>query len=254
MIFHTFPIFIGGLQRSGTSLLRGIIGSHPTIAIYPRDIPIWTHFYPQYIKHRNLKRSVSDILSHPKVKLVGGNIRVTTSFNDMAHEFLRLYARSVSKACYGLKMPGQQFQADQILQKHCIFIHMMRNPCDTFASHKSVGYVSDQEEFAAKWQQSAKIALKNRHKHGQRYVIIRYEDLVTSPAAVIRQICNSIGVIYCPEMLKMEGQPLWEGSNSAFPDIGGWKTGGLRKIATSGIGRFNNQPKFEIEEMKHFDY
>ncbi|HBL10559.1 MAG TPA: hypothetical protein DD379_03955, partial [Cyanobacteria bacterium UBA11162] len=42
------PIFIGGLHRSGTSLMRAIIGSHPTVAIYQTDLPLWRKFYNRY--------------------------------------------------------------------------------------------------------------------------------------------------------------------------------------------------------------
>ena len=37
-------IVIGGAQRSGTSLLRSIVGSHSKVAMFPYDLRLWTYF------------------------------------------------------------------------------------------------------------------------------------------------------------------------------------------------------------------
>ena len=63
------PIFIGGLTRSGTPLMRAIIGSHPAIAFFPADLPFWREFYVRYagedLRDAIVRsRLVDQILSH----------------------------------------------------------------------------------------------------------------------------------------------------------------------------------------------
>ncbi len=41
------PIFIAGLERSGTSLIYALLASHANIAM-TRRTNLWTHFYNQY--------------------------------------------------------------------------------------------------------------------------------------------------------------------------------------------------------------
>ena len=52
------PIFIGGAERSGTSLLYALLTSHPNISM-TRRTNLWAYFYNQYgdLSHpQNLER------------------------------------------------------------------------------------------------------------------------------------------------------------------------------------------------------
>ena len=55
------PIFIGGVERSGTSLLYALLASHPNIAM-TRRTNMWPYFYKLYgnlAKPENLDRLLS---------------------------------------------------------------------------------------------------------------------------------------------------------------------------------------------------
>src|SRR3970282_1530718 len=41
------PVYIAGLERSGTSLIYALLASHPNLAI-TRRTNLWTYFYNQY--------------------------------------------------------------------------------------------------------------------------------------------------------------------------------------------------------------
>ncbi|MFN2221113.1 MAG: sulfotransferase, partial [Candidatus Promineifilaceae bacterium] len=41
------PVYVAGLERSGTSLMYALLASHPRIAM-TRRTNMWTHFYNQY--------------------------------------------------------------------------------------------------------------------------------------------------------------------------------------------------------------
>ena len=62
-------IFVGGLPRSGTSLMRIIIGNHPDVAMFFEDLPLWGRFYRNYknkdfSKEKNRIELIDDINSH----------------------------------------------------------------------------------------------------------------------------------------------------------------------------------------------
>ena len=42
------PVFVVGPDRSGTTLMQALLGSHPNIAMPPKASNMWTYFYDRY--------------------------------------------------------------------------------------------------------------------------------------------------------------------------------------------------------------
>ena len=55
-------IFIGGPQRSGTSLLRSIMGSHSDIAFFPYDLKLWTKYRDLWLEKDFSSQATSEEL------------------------------------------------------------------------------------------------------------------------------------------------------------------------------------------------
>ncbi len=170
------PIFIAGLQRSGTSLMRGIIGSHPTVAIFQWDLPLWTSFYDRY-KYKNLDdvtiwcQLIQEILSHTKVqeasiildrnaifKAVDGESHVACGV--IFEHILRQYATQVGRPRWGLKTPNNEFYAEAIFKAYpnAKMIHMIRDPRDVAVSIKSTGWGWNITEHIQLWKRSTRLA------------------------------------------------------------------------------------------------
>ena len=109
-------------------------------------------------------------------------------------------------------------------------IHVLRDPRDVAASINSRGWNITLERTCKEWQKSAQLAQVNQQKYSGSYLAIRYEDLVDNPETIIRQVCEIVELKYTPELLKMEGQLGWKGSNSYFEDIG-YKKQGISNLA-----------------------
>ena len=63
------PIFIGGMNRSGTSLMRQLIGSHSQVAMPPTEFGFFSRF-PQTtsrLSRSNFERSLSALLECEKI-------------------------------------------------------------------------------------------------------------------------------------------------------------------------------------------
>jgi Sulfotransferase family len=247
------PIFLGGLHRSGTSLLRGILGSHPDVAIYPSDLPLWTQFYEQY-RTQNLnswetrKQLLDEINAHPKAEnLIGLIDKVEDNLNQLSNkrsinfgviveQLLREYAKAQGRSRWGLKTPYNEFFADAIFSTYpkAKIVQILRDPRDVAVSIQSRGWSKTLKKTCKEWKQSVRLARSHSQNYSGSYIAIQYEQLVSDPETIVRQVCQVVELDYSPDLLQMEGQQGWRGSNSHFDDIGYKKQG----ISQSALNRY----------------
>jgi hypothetical protein len=242
------PIFIAGLERSGTSLIYALLGSHPNIAM-SRRTNLWTHFYNQYGDlsiDRNLDRCLGMMFAYKRVlKLNADPKRLRRDFRQGESTYPRLfalleeqYAEQLGKPRWGDKSLNTERYAAEIVAAYpsARIIHMMRDPRDRFASSLArwkflrggVGAGT------AMWLNSARLAERNQANFPEHYKIIRYEDLASDTEQALRDICAFIGEEYSPAMLEMK-------SAEQFRKGGGNSSYGARepgKISTSSVGKF----------------
>lgn len=242
------PVFVAGLERSGTSLLYALLASHPNIAM-TRRTNLWTHFYGQYGDLRedaNAERCI-DMMGRYKRLVV-----LQPDWDRLRHDFLageRTYARlfalleeqhaeRLGKPRWGDKSLNTERYADQIFASNpgARILHMIRDPRDRYASSvtrwkRRRGGVG---AGTAEWLSSARAAQRHERRYPQQYRTIRYESLASRPEETVRDLCAFIGEDYAPAMLTMEGAPTFkeQGSNSSYEK----RAAGV--ISTNSIGRF----------------
>jgi hypothetical protein len=243
------PIFIAGIERSGTSLLYALLASHPNIAM-TRRTNLWTFFYDRFgdlSQTANLDRCL-DVMRHYKRLLV-----LEPDFDRLRSEFLqqseRTYARLFAlfeqqyaerqgKPRWGDKSLSTERYADEIFAAYpaAKIIHIIRDPRDRYASaltrwKKIRGKIG---AGTAIWLSSMDSGKRNQRHYPDRYTILRYETLAAHPESTLREICAFIGEEYTPAMLMMEGAPGHrdKGGNSSY---GKHEAGA---ISTRSIGKF----------------
>lgn len=250
---HGRPVFIGGLQRSGTSLMRAIVGSHPALAVFQWDLPLWTRFYDRYRNQDLNDRTVRDklldqILAHKKAQLADvrldrpaildslANTRTTFTCGVIFEHVLSQYARQLGRPRWGLKTPGNEFYADAIFEAYpgARMIHMIRDPRDVAVSMKSLGWFPDVVTHSELWRDSARLACQNLRKYSEAYTVVRYEELVGDPQGITRDVCRTAGLEWHPDLLLMDGHPGWSGANSKFVSA----CNRDKRIYRSGVGRY----------------
>ena len=209
------PVFIGGLQRSGTSLMRAIIGSHPDIAIYPSDLPLWTDFYNRYKDLDLNNRDQCDKLMHAiqsndrvqqcQVRIDFNALRNTISaepqltINLVFGHFMQAYAREIGRPRWGLKTPYNEFFSEAIFSAFptAKMIQLIRDPRDVAVSYKSYQKGAWKWRYnillhIREWKKSVRLARENEMKYPGSYMTVRYEDLVLHPEKTMRQVCQRI--------------------------------------------------------------
>jgi hypothetical protein len=248
MTMEPGPVFVAGLERSGTSLLYALLASHPNLAM-TRRTNLWTHFYGQYgdlSDPANLDRCIDVLLRYKRiVKLEPDEARLRRDFQDGAPTYGRLFellerqhAERHGRTRWGDKSLHTERYADPIFAAYpgARILHMIRDPRDRYASSQTRWHVRRGGAGAgtAEWLSSVRLAERNVQCYPDRYRIVRYETLATQPEHTMRQICGFVGEPYTPSILTMEGARAFRdrGSNSSY----GTRAAGV--ISTDSVGRY----------------
>jgi hypothetical protein len=267
------PIFIAGLERSGTSLIYALLASHPRIAM-TRRTNLWTYFYNQYgdlSVAENLDRCLKVMLKYKRlVPLQLDPDRIRQEFLRGETSYARLftiieehYAERMGRPRWGDKSLNIERYADPIFEAYptAKILHMIRDPRDRYASAVTRWKVSRGGVGAgtAVWLESLRLANRNRGLYPDNYRILRYETLSFQPEETLVEICAFIGEEYTPRMLSMDGAEAFrnEGGNSSY---GQHEPG---RISTKSIGRYKKvlssrqiafMQKYAGPEMQSQDY
>ena len=203
------PIFIGGLFRSGTSLLRAILGQHPNIAAgletYWFDID-WDNLSAEKNRERLRRLAVfysRDLRNIEQMAAQSPNVGafLTQLFDD--------YARKQGKGRWAEKTPGNIIHAQRLFQlwPTAKLIHIVRDPRDVLASLRQTKKWDDPDHFADMWCTFFAAAGKAKQARSEgQFLEIRYERLVNNPETVMRGVIDFIGEPWHPAVGTFEGK------------------------------------------------
>jgi hypothetical protein len=254
---HGMRILMGGAQRSGTSLLRSIVGSHSSVAFFPYDLTLWTRYRAQWAGQdcadpASQRELVAAILADEKVVIAedvpteaqvlralrnsGGVPAQTESVFDA---FLSAYATKRGRPIWGLKTPWNEFHAKEILDFYddAVFIHLIRDPRESALSAMYAdggSWFYDPALHISRWKKSAQLAERNSVLFGDRYHVVKYEDLAHDPEGTITRLLPFLGLDYEAGIENGDRQPGWDGSNSSFSSQTAKKSGS-RPVLPAGL-------------------
>jgi hypothetical protein len=209
--YPPMPIIVG-VHRSGTTLLRMMLDSHPDLAIPPE-----THFIIGLIdagsvfsRERFLEiifsaRSWADF--KPLEQDFRRIIKAMSPFNvsEALRAFYRIYAQRFGKTRWGDKTPRYSMimPAIQQLLPEAHFIHIIRDGRDVALScrHLWFGPGNDMEAQAKNWVDRVTNARSDARKL-KNYIEVRYEALVSSPRETLQKLCQFLSLSYTPTMEK----------------------------------------------------
>jgi protein-tyrosine sulfotransferase len=232
------PIFIGGVPRSGTTLLRVILDSHSRI-FCGTELRV-VHALSALWESTHL--SAGGLLSH--VYHID-EARLRGVFAELILSFLRPAWVASGKARIAEKTPANLLA---FMQLNALFpdsplIHVIRDLRDVVTSRLERSAADDRGrrvqlavEHAREWVQAMLLRRQflDHARLQQRYHEIRYEDLVARPQVVLDGLLAFIGERYEPEMLdfhrvrrNVSGSEEWSAaavSRPIFSDsIGRWR-------------------------------
>jgi hypothetical protein len=244
------PIFIGGLERTGTSLLFALLASHRNISM-TRRTNWWTFYHDRYgdlADPKNLEKCLTAMRRYRRhAKLEPDIDRLRKELVSGEPSYCRLFAllqqhhaERMGKPRWGDKSLHTERYASTVFRcfPEARIIHMIRDPRDRYASavkrwHGNRGGVGSA---TAAWITSVHLGARNTERFPEKYFVLRYETLVQQPEKTLRELCDFIGETYDPGMLNMSGAEEFRetGGNSSF---GRFAAG---EISTASIGRFRS--------------
>ncbi|MGH2664100.1 MAG: sulfotransferase family protein [Actinomycetota bacterium] len=235
-----FP-FIVACGRSGTTLLRAILDSHPDMAIPPE-----THFVAALGRRRrryerpggfDRESFILDLLQAPALQEPGGPLvalglaeeearaafasRRPESYGDAVRCLFQLYANKRGKSRYGNKTPVHVLSLPLLVElvPEASFIHVIRDGRDVALSYLDLDFGPNTlEEAALRWKRHVRRGRNDGRSLGpSRYVEVRYEDLVSDTERTVRSMCTFVGLSYEPEMLRFHerAESIWMGLDAA---------------------------------------
>lgn len=218
------PVFIVGLSRSGTKLLRNILNGHPNICIPDRE----SYFIPYTLTHighrgvrpdsrsrarfiRHLRRSVfyRNMNEHAvalPLSTLKGLVENGDTWPGIIESIFRHYTGTQGSAViWGDKTP-KYLKHIQLLSDNFAgarFLHIYRDPRDrVLSANRAWGaniYIGAQQ-----WLDTMQEASRQGAALGAAYKPISYESLISRPAEVVTDICDFLDLEFDPAMLNLE--------------------------------------------------
>jgi hypothetical protein len=192
------PIFIGGMFKSGTSLLRAMLGQHSAIAsgleTYWFD---WDWSARESDDMKVMYARLAHFFDMSVAEVTGMAIDSATAEEFLA-TLMTEVARRQGKPRWAEKTPGNVAHADRIWAAwpDAKIVHIIRDPRDVFASLVEARKWDSPDEFADRWVSTIGRGLRLKgeiNPSAKSYLAIRYEDLIAAPEQTMRRVIEFIG-------------------------------------------------------------
>jgi hypothetical protein len=227
-------------------LVRWILSAHPRIAV-SRRTDLWPRYAGRYgdlSAPGNLERCLDAMLARKQVAALRPDRRdLVRSFRRGPPTYARLFAllherfaEDQGKARWGDHSALVERYAPDLFDAYAdaVVVHLIRDPRDVHLAIEDRGGHGPGAvgRTTAAWRESAELARRQAVAFRGAYVVIRYEDLVSEPEPTVERLCDAIGEVFHPAMLRLDDVARYRGIRAASPDgspidpshVGGFRT------------------------------
>lgn len=241
-------VFLLGLPRSGTKLLRDLLNRHPDVAIFPHEshfFPVLRDRLPRYgpiSDWKNFEKMYGDISGNAffrRMSARGTTIDARAWFDSVHGEdfpalisgLFDLYRRISGARIVGDKSPSYvghvAVLADALPAAK--FLHILRDPRDQALSMRAA-WGKQLVRSAARWKAGVRKCRSAARSRAIAYHEVRYEDLLRDARGTMGEVCAFLGIGFVEELLSLE---------EASENLGDAR--GERSILASNVGKWQHR-------------
>lgn len=212
------PVFVVGMNGSGTTMLLDCLGRHPGLYAFPRETRLIPYLMAREARYGDLHvdanfRALWDEVRNLAVfRETNGNVPVPLAADWREHPrtlaaildaVFSHFAKRQSKRRWCEKTP-QHVQHLRALSRRfpgARFVHVIRDGRDCAVSfHRR--WRRQPELTVFRWKKVLAMGREQGRELGPgRYLEVRYEDLTAVPEASLRRICGFLGLPFDPAVL-----------------------------------------------------
>jgi hypothetical protein len=223
------PVFICGVHRSGTTLVRDLLDGHPQLSVLPSEGTFYTN---QEAKLKYLPenewalclgtewlRRLANPINQPPYWLLGRSTSSGSPYIDFARYVMAWW--QMVKHTPGTQWPhtaivlayasctdgpGANYWVDKTPTNERFLtriwrempqakiIQVIREPVATMASHKTMEPTISLTSALRDLKTSYSIAIQQAKLNDSRYLLVRYEELCLDPGKITTQIAAFLGI------------------------------------------------------------
>ena len=202
------PLFIVGPQRSGSTLLRLMVGHHPDIHIFGEfDYVTELCFDGRWPEMEHCRWWLANDRMFQDDALT---LDRSLDFPALAHDLLSQHAARTDKPRVGASCHAN-IDALPRLWPDARFVHILRDPRDVARSNIGMGWaghvyfgVNNWIKVERQWDRLCEQVAPERR------IEVRFEDLLSEPEAHLRGVCELMGLPYDNAMLDYADQTTYD--------------------------------------------
>jgi len=214
-------LFIVGMPRSGTKLLRDLLNQHSKIAIFPNE----THFFPYLASifdsfgdvtiESNFRKLYSEIINttfYLRISKKGISIQFEEFFNGVNESTLRsvldsffeCYRNQTGKEVVGDKTPSYLTQIPMLSEVYpdAKYIHICRDPRD-YAISINNAWNKNKLRAVQRWKNQVSKFYADSKESGIDCFNLKYEELLADPEQTLRDLFVFLGVEFEESVLSL---------------------------------------------------
>lgn len=252
------PVFLVGAERSGTTLLRMMLDSHPQLAFLFEFQYAVKHMpavdgWPDLDEYR--RHLEKDRIFQYAQQVLGLQINPDLDYPHLIDSFLRRKRDQDGKPFVGATV---HYWFDRLLRiwPDARFIHILRDGRDVGRSRIEMGWAGNMYTAVTPWIEAEDLwARLSRELPADRQFEVRYASLISEPEATLTRLCTFLGLSYDPVMLDYTKT----GTTYQPPSpelIGQWRhklTPRQVQLAEARIGRMLTERGYELSGYPPLD-
>lgn len=271
------PVFVIGNPRSGTSLLRLMLMSHPLVVIPPEaGFAVWLHpKYAAWSPGEGYEAFVEDLLETRKFEFwnLGGDeisrslaAQGPEDYGALVAAVYRCYAQGVKPeaTCWGDKNNFHVGEVDRLkaIFPNGRFIHIVRDGRNVAVSYRRLhqrdmksryapSLPFDVGEIAREWAHNVTRVEEAMAGFGDpaRVLTVRLEDLTRRPKEILEDVCRVLGLRFDPSMLEYHRLTPNEGGEPA--EFLQWKERNAQPVEATDTDEYLGV--LSVEEIRAFE-